>query len=45
MDSDEGVTFPIDTIDSGVCHMAFFGDRDGNGLMLHKRYADTPHAH
>ncbi len=25
--------------DSGVCHMAFFKDPDGNGLMLHRRYA------
>jgi hypothetical protein len=25
--------------DSGVCHMAFFADPDGNGLMLHHRYA------
>jgi len=28
-----------DTIDSGVCHMAIFRDPDGNGLMLHHRYA------
>jgi predicted enzyme related to lactoylglutathione lyase len=35
-----GVVFPADTIDSGVCHMAFFADPDGNGLMLHSRYAD-----
>ena len=25
--------------DSGVCHMAFFSDPDGNRLMLHHRYA------
>jgi catechol 2,3-dioxygenase-like lactoylglutathione lyase family enzyme len=25
--------------DSGVCHMAFLNDPDGNGLMLHHRYA------
>jgi len=25
--------------DSGVCHMAFFADPDGNRLMLHRRYA------
>jgi catechol 2,3-dioxygenase-like lactoylglutathione lyase family enzyme len=25
--------------DSGVCHMAFFRDPDGNGLILHHRYA------
>jgi predicted enzyme related to lactoylglutathione lyase len=34
-----GVTFTADTIDSGVCHMAFFEDEDGNALMLHHRYA------
>jgi hypothetical protein len=28
-----------DTFDSGVCHMAFFADPDGNALMLHHRYA------
>ncbi len=35
----QGVTFPVDTIDSGVCHMAYFADPDGNALMLHHRYA------
>jgi predicted enzyme related to lactoylglutathione lyase len=35
-----GVEFTADTIDSGVCHMAFFSDPDGNGLMLHHHYAD-----
>ena len=25
--------------DSGVCHMAFFRDSEGNGLMFHHRYA------
>ena len=34
-----GVQFEGDTFDSGVCHMAFFKDPDGNGLMLHHRYA------
>lgn len=34
----KGVTFMPDTIDSGVCHMAFFRDPDGNALMLHHRY-------
>lgn len=34
-----GVTFPMDTFDTGVCHMAFFEDPDGNALMLHHRYA------
>jgi predicted enzyme related to lactoylglutathione lyase len=35
----KGVTFMVDTIDSGVCHMAPFADPDGNALMLHHRYA------
>jgi catechol 2,3-dioxygenase-like lactoylglutathione lyase family enzyme len=35
----KGVTFEGETIDSGVCHMAFFTDPDGNGLILHHRYA------
>ncbi len=34
-----GVEFMGETFDSGVCHMAFFKDPDGNGLMLHHRYA------
>ncbi|MBS1869425.1 MAG: VOC family protein [Actinobacteria bacterium] len=34
-----GVTFSADTLDSGVCHMAFFSDPDGNALILHHRYA------
>jgi predicted enzyme related to lactoylglutathione lyase len=34
-----GVAFLADTMDSGVCHMAFFRDPDGNVLMLHHRYA------
>ena len=34
-----GVRFVADTIDSGVCHMAFFEDPDGNALCLHHRYA------
>lgn len=36
-----GVQFEGDTMDTGVCHMAFFRDPDGNALMLHRRYA--PH--
>ena len=35
----KGVEFAPETIDSGVCHMAFFRDPDGNALMLHHRYA------
>jgi predicted enzyme related to lactoylglutathione lyase len=34
-----GVQFLGDTFDTGVCHMAFFADPDGNQLMLHHRYA------
>ena len=34
-----GVEFDGDTFDTGVCHMAFFADPDGNSLMLHHRYA------
>jgi catechol 2,3-dioxygenase-like lactoylglutathione lyase family enzyme len=35
----KGVEFSGDIFDSGVCHMAFFTDPDGNDLMLHHRYA------
>jgi catechol 2,3-dioxygenase-like lactoylglutathione lyase family enzyme len=35
----KGIEFGADTIDSGVCHMAFFADPDGNALMVHHRYA------
>ena len=35
----KGVRF-VGTRDSGVCHMAFFEDPDGNSLILHRRYAD-----
>jgi catechol 2,3-dioxygenase-like lactoylglutathione lyase family enzyme len=34
-----GVAFDGETLDTGVCHMAFFRDPDGNALMLHRRYA------
>jgi predicted enzyme related to lactoylglutathione lyase len=34
-----GVAFNGETFDTGVCHMAFFADPDGNALMLHHRYA------
>jgi catechol 2,3-dioxygenase-like lactoylglutathione lyase family enzyme len=34
-----GVSFAADTLNTGVCHMAFFEDPDGNSLMLHRRYA------
>jgi predicted enzyme related to lactoylglutathione lyase len=36
---ERGVTFAGDILDTGVCHMAFFADPDGNALMLHHRYA------
>ncbi len=35
----KGVQFDGETRDTGVCHMAFFKDPDGNVLMLHRRYA------
>ena len=31
----KGVEFDGETFDTGVCHMAFFEDPDGNALMLH----------
>jgi catechol 2,3-dioxygenase-like lactoylglutathione lyase family enzyme len=35
-----GVEFRFPEVyDSGVCHMAFFTDPDGNSLILHHRYA------
>ena len=36
---ENGVEFQGDVLDTGVCHMAFFHDPDGNALMLHRRYA------
>ena len=36
---ERGVQFHGDVLDTGVCHMAFFSDPDGNALMLHHRYA------
>jgi predicted enzyme related to lactoylglutathione lyase len=35
----KGVEFFADTLDSGVCHQAFFRDPAGNVLNLHHRYA------
>jgi catechol 2,3-dioxygenase-like lactoylglutathione lyase family enzyme len=35
---EKGITFAGETFDTGVCHMAFFTDPDGNDLMLHHRY-------
>ena len=34
-----GIEFHGETRDTGVCHMAFFSDSEGNALMLHRRYA------
>jgi catechol 2,3-dioxygenase-like lactoylglutathione lyase family enzyme len=35
---ERGIEFSGDH-DTGVCHMAFFDDSEGNALMLHRRYA------
>lgn len=35
----KGIAFNGETMDTGVCKMAFFSDPDGNDLMLHSRYA------
>jgi hypothetical protein len=35
----KGVAFIGDTVDTGVCHMAFLRDSEGNVLILHRRYA------
>ena len=35
----QGVEFEGEIMDTGVCHMAFFKDTEGNALMLHRRYA------
>jgi hypothetical protein len=34
-----GVEFNGDIWDSGVCHGAAFQDTEGNGLLIHHRYA------
>ena len=36
---ERGVHFQGEILDTGVCHMGFFADPDGNALMLHHRYA------
>ena len=36
---ERGVQFHGEILDTGVCHMGFFNDPDGNALMLHHRYA------
>jgi len=35
----KGVEVFGEILDTGICHMAFFADHDGNDLMLHRRYA------
>jgi catechol 2,3-dioxygenase-like lactoylglutathione lyase family enzyme len=35
----KGIEFNGEVLDTGVCHMAFFGDPDGNQLVLHRHYA------
>jgi predicted enzyme related to lactoylglutathione lyase len=35
---EKGIEFEGEVFDTGVCHMAFFADPDGNALMLHHRY-------
>jgi predicted enzyme related to lactoylglutathione lyase len=37
-----GVEISGETWDSGVCNGVGFRDPDGNGLMLHRRYAPYP---
>jgi len=36
---ESGVAFEGETIDTGVCHMAFCTDFDGNAIIVHRRYA------
>jgi catechol 2,3-dioxygenase-like lactoylglutathione lyase family enzyme len=33
-----GVTYDMDTIDSGVCNQVYFRDPDGNAVGIHNRY-------
>ena len=37
--TERGVDFQGETLDTGVCHMAFFSDPEGNAFILHHRYA------
>ena len=34
----KGVRFDGETIETSVCHQAWFKDPDGNSLMLHRRF-------
>jgi catechol 2,3-dioxygenase-like lactoylglutathione lyase family enzyme len=36
---EKGVAFNGEVLDTGVCHMAFFADPDGNQMVLHRHYA------
>ena len=36
---ERGIVFNGDVLDTGVCHMTFFADPDGNQIVLHRRYA------
>ena len=39
-----GVRFHGETFDTGVCHIAFCSDFDGNRVIIHRRYAEPrPH--
>lgn len=38
-DAGVGLPFGADPYDTGVCHMGFLADPDGNPLILHRRYA------
>ena len=35
---EKGVEFDGETVQTGVCRMAFFKDPDGNALLLHRRF-------
>jgi len=41
----KGIEFAGETLDTGVCRMAFFADPDGNSLTLHRRYAPREVGH
>ena len=36
---EQGVSFDMETFDTGVCHMALMRDPDGNQVILHRRHA------
>jgi catechol 2,3-dioxygenase-like lactoylglutathione lyase family enzyme len=38
----KGVEFDGETIETGVCHMTYFKDPDGNSILLHRRFAPFP---